>query len=280
MTSSHRPRHSLDDDDDFLLGDDPAAVPAGAAASPDPDAPEAERSGPPLRGLAMILTAVAVLLIAWGAYSFFSGRGDDGADGSDAAAASSPQQPGRGAAGASAPAAAPTEGADPAAPAAPSAPAQQPGQSGAAQQPGQAQQSQQSGRDGAAQQSGQAGQSGQSAQSGGDVEVDRGRTVVTVLNNSPVQGLASDTAAKLKQDRWSRTGYGNLPDEAGAFPESVVLYPGGNAEAKAAAEAIAADLHITARQRDAGIDRQLAGAAMLDGPGPSNVVVVTTRDLR
>ncbi|MDN8579018.1 LytR C-terminal domain-containing protein [Corynebacterium bovis] len=256
------------DDDDFLLGDDPAAVPAGAAASPDPDAPEAERSGPPLRGLAMILTAVAVLLIAWGAYSFFSGRGDDGADGSDAAAASSPQQPGRGAAGASAPAAAPTEGADPAAPAAPSAPAQQPGQ---------AQQSQQSGRDGAAQQSGQAGQA---AQSGGDVEVDRGRTVVTVLNNSPVQGLASDTAAKLKQDRWSRTGYGNLPDEAGAFPESVVLYPGGNAEAKAAAEAIAADLHITARQRDAGIDRQLAGAAMLDGPGPSNVVVVTTRDLR
>lgn len=249
MTSSHRPRHSLDDDDDFLLGDDPAAVPAGAAASPDPDAPEAERSGPPLRGLAMILTAVAVLLIAWGAYSFFSGRGDDGADGSDAAAASSPQQPGRGAAGASAP----------------------------AQQPGQAQQSQQSGRDGAAQQSGQAGQA---AQSGGDVEVDRGRTVVTVLNNSPVQGLASDTAAKLKQDRWSRTGYGNLPDEAGAFPESVVLYPGGNAEAKAAAEAIAADLHITARQRDAGIDRQLAGAAMLDGPGPSNVVVVTTRDLR
>ncbi|RRQ04176.1 hypothetical protein CXF34_10895, partial [Corynebacterium bovis] len=146
-----------------------------------------------------------------------------------------------------------------------------------AQQPGQAQQSQQSGRDGAAQQSGQAGQA---AQSGGDVEVDRGRTVVTVLNNSPVQGLASDTAAKLKQDRWSRTGYGNLPDEAGAFPESVVLYPGGNAEAKAAAEAIAADLHITARQRDAGIDRQLAGAAMLDGPGPSNVVVVTTRDLR
>ncbi|RRQ19202.1 hypothetical protein CXF33_03555, partial [Corynebacterium bovis] len=122
--------------------------------------------------------------------------------------------------------------------------------------------------------------SGQAAQSGGDVEVDRGRTVVTVLNNSPVQGLASDTAAKLKQDRWSRTGYGNLPDEAGAFPESVVLYPGGNAEAKAAAEAIAADLHITARQRDAGIDRQLAGAAMLDGPGPSNVVVVTTRDLR
>ena len=147
-------------------------------------------------------------------------------------------------------------------------------------QPDQAQQSQQSGRDGAAQQSGQSGQAGQAAQSGGDVEVDRGRTVVTVLNNSPVQGLASDTAAKLKQDRWSRTGYGNLPDEAGAFPESVVLYPGGNAEAKAAAEAIAADLHITARQRDAGIDRQLAGAAMLDGPGPSNVVVVTTRDLR
>ncbi|MDH2456475.1 LytR C-terminal domain-containing protein [Corynebacterium bovis] len=270
MTSSHRPRHSLDDDDDFLLGDDPAAVPAGPAASPDPDAPEAERSGPPLRGLAMILTAVAVLLIAWGAYSFFSGRGDDGSDGPSAAgaggaAASTAQQPGRGAAGASAPAAAPTEGGAPASPAAPAGEAQRSDQAGGAQQSGQAQQSQ---------------QSGQAAQSGGDVEVDRGRTVVTVLNNSPVQGLASDTAAKLKQDRWTRTGYGNLPDEAGAFPESVVLYPGGNAEAKAAAEAIAADLHITARQRDAGIDRQLAGAAMLDGPGPSNVVVVTTRDLR
>ncbi|MEL4163890.1 LytR C-terminal domain-containing protein, partial [Corynebacterium bovis] len=252
---------------------------SGAAASPDPDAPEAERSGPPLRGLAMILTAVAVLLIAWGAYSFFSGRGDDGSDGPSAAgaggaAASTAQQPGRGAAGASAPAAAPTEGAAPASPAAPAGEAQRSDQAGGAQQSGQAQRSGQDGR------SGQSGQSGQAAQSGGDVEVDRGRTVVTVLNNSPVQGLASDTAAKLKQDRWTRTGYGNLPDEAGAFPESVVLYPGGNAEAKAAAEAIAADLHITARQRDAGIDRQLAGAAMLDGPGPSNVVVVTTRDLR
>lgn len=47
-----------------------------------------EKSGPPLRGLAMILTAIAVVLIIWGAWSLFSG--DDKDDNAVAPSATAP----------------------------------------------------------------------------------------------------------------------------------------------------------------------------------------------
>lgn len=52
---------------------------------------QSEKSGPPLRGLAMILTAVAVVLIIWGAWSLFSS--DDTDDSSDVAATASASAP-------------------------------------------------------------------------------------------------------------------------------------------------------------------------------------------
>lgn len=89
-----------------------AAELAGDADLTDPavvDGDVPEKSGPPLRGLAMILTAVALVLILWGAFSLF---GDD--DGDDAAAPV-----------ATAPAPAPDAAVSPAETAAPEAPATQ-----------------------------------------------------------------------------------------------------------------------------------------------------------
>ncbi|AGP30020.1 LytR C-terminal domain-containing protein [Corynebacterium terpenotabidum] len=90
MTEQNRPRHSRDPEpdpydnstydnstyDDAYLAGPVADAAAGASAV---DGEPTETSGPPLRGLAMILTAVAVVLIIWGAFSLF-GADDDGSE--------------------------------------------------------------------------------------------------------------------------------------------------------------------------------------------------------
>lgn len=65
-------------DEDFAIG---AAAGAGDAGLTPEMEKEKPAGGAPLRGLAMILTAVAVVLIAWGVFSFVGDDGDD--DGSD-----------------------------------------------------------------------------------------------------------------------------------------------------------------------------------------------------
>ena len=70
-------------DEDFAIGDAAGTAGAAGAAGDAGLTPEMEKEKPaggaPLRGLAMILTAVAVVLIAWGVYSFVGG--DDDSDG-------------------------------------------------------------------------------------------------------------------------------------------------------------------------------------------------------
>ncbi|HIW95786.1 MAG TPA: LytR C-terminal domain-containing protein [Candidatus Corynebacterium gallistercoris] len=250
MTESNRPRHALDDDytsgydgyDEAFAFDEPEA-PAAAASTSD-------TQGLPLRGLAMILLAVAVILIGWGGYTLLGGDADND-PANNASDSSTTQTQGEAAPPADNPEAADAEGAPAPADEAPAAegedaqaPAPAPGQGAGAQ--------------------------------GG---VDKNNEYIAVLNNSPIQGLAGDVAGKLRDQQWKETGVGNLPDQAGTFPESVVLYPKGDAAAQAAAEKAAAELGVQARERTAAIDRALAGADMLEGPAPAKVVVVTTNNM-
>lgn len=247
MTESHRPRHSLDDDynDGYENGYENGYDEAFTFDEPAGDRrPQAEEpKGLPLRGLAMILLAVAIILIGWGGYSLMSGDDDSGSDSTTAQEAGTPGN-------------SPAPGtADQSTAAAPQDPnANQEGQTQPAPQD-------------------QAGNAG--AQGG----VDKKNAYITVLNNSRVQGLAGDVAGKLGRDQWQKTGVGNLPDQSGTFPTSVVLYPRGDAQAKANAEAVARDLGLKAEERTPEVDQAIAGARMLEGPPPAGVIVVTTNDM-
>lgn len=299
MTESKRPRHSLDDDgydeafalddeqeytEDFRdseyepeLGaedgsyaasqgyerrdysshrrpshdDDYEARHAAAAAN------SGEGSGLPLRGLAMILLAVAIVLIAWGGFSLFGGDKDNGShtaqeqSSGNESSAQGGQSAGQEAPSSSAHAEASEEGK-------PGVEGKQGAQHGSsAAQPN----------------------SGNSGEAQGQGTVNKDDTQVTILNNSPVQGLANQTADKLKAQQWHKTNYGNLPDTSGAFSESVVLYPANDKNSKAAAEEIAKELGIKAEERNAETDKLLADAHVSDGSQPGKVIVVTTNSM-
>lgn len=254
------------------------AEPAGGGgAHSDRGAAAEEKPGPPIRGLAMIILAVAVLLIGWGAFSLLGGK-DDGKSQNTAQTQSAnnngqPEQAnpagqsgqaGSEAPGSENPEGAKTDGADKPEDANKSGDEKDSNRDGS--KPGESQANAPAAPGGAA---------GGAAQG----VVNKENEYVTVLNNSPIQGLAGDTAKKLSEQKWAKTGYGNLADTNGTFPKSVVLYPGDNPNARAAAEQIASDLGLKAQPRDGRIDETLRGAKMLEGGAPAAVVVITTNDM-
>lgn len=269
MTDTPRPRHSLSNDsfdEAFAIGDSTAgqgaqadrsagaagrasgsALAASAAANPQQRTPS---SAAPLRGLAMILLAVALVLIGWGAYSIF---GSEDKDAGNTAAPSTSQD------------AQQNNSAEPGTRSGNPSPAQQPGQP-TPNQPNPAGNQNSPGATPAAPQPAPG-------------QVDRAQQQVTVLNNSAIQGLAGQTATTLRNQNWKRVGLGNLPDSQGVFPRSVVLYPASDANARASAEQIAADLGISAQARTPEVDSILSNAQMLEGAGPQSVVIVATNDL-
>lgn len=269
MTDSNRPRHSLEDDsfdEAFAFDDestydgdsdhDRAATGAGAGGATAASGHGGASNGLPLRGLAMILLAVAIVLIGWGAFSMFSGGDEDSKESTNASQSASENAGQNGAQnGAGAPGEQSTQQ-SPADQKPSEAPEKKPEENGAG-----------------------VGNENNAQPPAGGAEVNRAEQQVTVLNNSPIQGLAGDTAERLRGQEWGRTSFGNLPDTAGAFPKSVVLYPGNDAAARAAAEQIAGDLGIAAEARTPEMDKALGEADMLEGEGPGAVVVVTTNDM-
>lgn len=275
------PRHPLPADpaprqfDRGVAGGVPVddAVAYGTEAEPEGS------GGLPVRGLAMILLAAAVLLISWGAYSLLNKDSDS--NNSETAAATSapapsgnadapapapqPGQPGQPAQqGQPAPQNAPGEGqnpapANPAAPASPAAPAPAaPGVPSVAPQQGQA---------------------NPAPAPAPAAPINRANERVLVLNNSAVSGLAADVAGRVRATEFNLTSIGNLPGQAGVFPQSVVLYPKGDVARRAAAEDLARNLGIAARERTAATDNALAGARLVEGPGQAAIVVVTANDM-
>ncbi|AEX70656.1 LytR C-terminal domain-containing protein [Corynebacterium diphtheriae] len=165
----------------------------------------------PLRGIAMILIAVALMLGAWGVYSVTSDNSSSAPKTSTAetseqtpAEKSAPQAPA--ASDTPAPSDAPGESAAPAE----KAPANKPADKPAADKP-------------AAE-----------------------RPVpVRVLNNSTVQGLAAQVADTLRSHGIDVVEVGNLPDAV--VPETTVFYPAGH---QAQAQKIADQLHAAIAQHD------------------------------
>ena len=235
MTESNRPRHALDDSADD------------------------ENLGLPLRGLAMILLAVAVLLIGWGVFSMTSKDSEESPQASQSQQ-SQPSQQGqpdqKGQQGQQVPAK----------------------QDASATSPSESDKPKPEDEEGS-RENASAADRGEGEAAGVEGSVNKENTYVAVLNNSPIAGLAGDVANKMRDQQWSKTGVGNLPDESGTFPKSVVLYPKGNDAERQLAEQLASDLGIEARERDEATDRSLEGVKMLEGERPAGVVVVTTNDM-
>ena len=283
MTDQNGPRHGDDSvydpnpdtayDDEYAIdpamGAAAAGGTAGAAsgAAAGADGPDGANGtgGPPLRGLAMVLTAVAVVLIAWGVYSFVGGDGDDTEDTAQdtttgqggAGAGTTPQdgaspQDGTGAAGDDAASPSATDG---------DAAEDDPARDG----------------EGSPDDETGAGDTG-----GGEPAapgVDRGATAVTVLNNSG-EPVARSTADRLRGEQWTNIGYGNLRGRIdGISEESRVYYPEGNAQSQAAAEQVAGDLGITAAAGNPDYYDRFGEADVRNGPRADGVVVVLTGPL-
>lgn len=205
-------------------------------------APADSGGGTPLRGLAMICIFIGVCLMGWGLYAWSSGNDDSGsADGAGDGSGAVAEAPADGAGDRPAgeqPAVAPGGNADgrpdAEAPAAPPA----------------------------------AGEDADAAAAGGEVR--RADFRVTVLNNSPEQGLAAEVSERLGGEGWGRGETGNAPEgQFGVWPATTVVYTPGNAAEKAAAEEIARDNGWAVEARD----ERLADA-------PGGVVVVTAVDAR
>ncbi|HMT49793.1 LytR C-terminal domain-containing protein [Dietzia sp. UBA5065] len=190
-----------------------------------------EPSGPPYRAIAMVLLAAVVLAIGVGLVQLFGG--DDASTPTAAEGATSQAQPQGQPAGSGQPGEGPAGQDSQAAP-------------GASGQEGQAQPS--------------AG-----AQSGSVPAVTS--VPVLIFNNSNVTGLAARTGEALRETGFAVGDVANLPSNQGVVAESTAYYGTGPGEQQAA-EAIAAQLGITARPRPA----ELAGQA----PG---VIVIVTQDL-
>ncbi|WP_293770319.1 LytR C-terminal domain-containing protein [uncultured Corynebacterium sp.] len=185
----------------------------------------------PLRGLAMILIAVAVMLGLWALYAFTQDDGADttaspaatqaapgGAEGQSGQAGQQGQAPATGgAAGSTGAAGAAAQGGTDSAAADASAPA-----------------------DGAAGASADANASGAAApgaDAAGAASASGEVKLVNVLNNSTVQGLAAEKAQEIAADGYQLGEVGNFADEV--LTQTTVFYPAGDADAEASARELA-----------------------------------------
>lgn len=177
-------------------------------------------AGLPLRGLAMVLIAVAVALGLWALYSFTRGGNPEPTAADAPVAAQSPQaqqpQPGQ-----AQPSDAPANGQ-------PAAPAEAQGETGA------------DGADGAATPDAAApageGDAAASADDAGE-GASASQRKVSILNNSTVQGLAADVSKQVTDAGYELGEVGNFADEI--LTETTVFFPAGDAVAEAQARTLA-----------------------------------------
>ena len=201
-------------------------------------------SGLPLRGLAMVLIAVAVLFGLWALYSFTQGGDDERAatgtsetvsESANGQAGTVTQDPttagapaGGGAEGTDSPASA-TDAGKPAAGERPTSPAAAPNNGNVAAS------------------SAGAGASAGAAADGEISGADVKNVTVNVVNNSTITGLAESTYNDLR-DRGYKVGeHGNLPEQEldNPLPETTVFYHPGDKVGQQAAEELAEQIADT-----------------------------------
>ncbi len=186
----------------------------------------------PLRGFAMVLIAVAVVLGLWALYALTQGGGDE--ESTPAAATSS--APAGGAEGPTTSAAAPNQQPEADAERSSDAPSPAPAEDGApaAEQPEQA--------------------------NPAPAEQPAPKKV-SVLNNSMTQGLADRVSRDLEGKGYELGEVGNFPEEV--LPETTVFFPKGDAVAEAEARKIASGLGGIARENiDSLPDRTTEGRGL------------------
>lgn len=203
----------------------------------------------PLRGVAMILISVALLLAMWGIYSMTGGKSakvNNAASTDSAAASVAPAQPATPAGPATSAPGVPAPSSEAPAPA--SAPVGAPASGAAA--PGA------SGGSGAA---GAAGAAGASTSAG-----DKSAVTVHVLNNSTIQGLAAKAKEQLTNQGYRVGQVGNY--SRSVVPQNTVYYTDNEQQARELAEKVGG----VAQQRPADLPAETAG------PGSLVVVLATS----
>ena len=194
----------------------------------------------PLRGVAMILISVALLLAMWGIYSMTGGKSakvNNAASTDSAAASVAPAQPATPAGPATSAPGVPAPSSDAPAPA--SAPAGAPASGAAAP-----------GASGGAGTAGAAGAAGAST--------------VHVLNNSTIQGLAAKAKEQLTRQGYRVGQVGNY--SRSVVPQNTVYYTDNEQQARELAEKVGG----VAQQRPADLPAETAG------PGSLVVVLATS----
>lgn len=199
----------------------PTDAPTDASSGASTGAAVGGASGLPLRGLAMVLIAVAVMLGMWGLYKLTSEDSSDTASQTGASEAATLPAPAEGELGA--------QGGKPG-----SAAQQAPGESAQASDPAAAGAA---GEENAADRDGHDGAQGEAAKRAPkDIPVN-------VFNNSGRAGYADEESTKLK-DRGFKVGeVGNLPGDVLTVPQTMVFYPAGDKDAEALARQTAAEFY-------------------------------------
>lgn len=192
--------------------DDPELAAQDAEAAAVPADPEKRQL--PLRGLAMILIAVAILLVVWGIFATVSDDGDDTAQTTNAIPETTLVPPHEG----------DPQAIDPADPAQDQDPAN-PEQEAA--------QEDEAAADAAAEQQ----------------DPDPRSYQVDVLNNSMVQGLAADVSSQLEASGWNVAEVGNY--SSGVVPQNTVYFDAQQPGAETAAREIADQIGGVAVAQDA-----------------------------
>ena len=198
----------------------------------------------PLRGVAMILISVALLLAMWGIYSMTGGKSakvHNAASTDSAAASVAPAQPATPAGPATSAPGVPAPSSEAPAPA--SAPAGAPGASGGTGTAG----------------AGAAGAAGASTSAG-----DKSAVTVHVLNNSTIQGLAAKAKEQLTRQGYRVGQVGNY--SRSVVPQNTVYYTDNEQQARELAEKVGG----VAQQRPADLPAETAG------PGSLVVVLATS----
>ena len=205
----------------------------------------------PLRGVAMILISVALLLAMWGIYSMTGGKSakvNNAASTDSAAASVAPAQPATPAGPATSAPGVPAPSSEAPAPAsapagAPASGAAAPGASGGAGTAG----------------AGAAGAAGASTSAG-----DKSAVTVHVLNNSTIQGLAAKAKEQLTRQGYRVGQVGNY--SRSVVPQNTVYYTDNEQQARELAEKVGG----VAQQRPADLPAETAG------PGSLVVVLATS----
>ena len=203
----------------------------------------------PLRGVAMILISVALLLAMWGIYSMTGGKSakvNNAASTDSAAASVAPAQPATPAGPATSAPGVPAPSSEAPAPA--SAPAGAPASGAAAP-----------GASGGAGTAGAAGAAGASTSAG-----DKSAVTVHVLNNSTIQGLAAKAKEQLTRQGYRVGQVGNY--SRSVVPQNTVYYTDNEQQARELAEKVGG----VAQQRPADLPAETAG------PGSLVVVLATS----